>query len=95
MHLQYPLGRYRYVRLPFGIKTARDIFAQEMSEIFKDIEGVEIIADDILVFGKDVKQHNERLERVLKRAREVDLRLNPKKSKICKSQVTYVGHLLT
>ena len=52
------------------------------------LEGVDIVANDIL-------EHNVRLEAVLKRAEAVDLRLNPNKSQIFKTEVPYVGHLLT
>ena len=90
-----PWGRFRYTRLPFGIKTAGDIFIQEINSILRDIKGVDVVADDILVYGSTIEEHNHRLEAVLKRANEVDLRLNPQKSQICKTEVPYVGHLLT
>ena len=64
--------------LPFDIKTAGDIFVEEMNRILKDLEGVKVIADDILVHGVNIKQHNDRLEALLKHAKEVDLRLSPK-----------------
>ena len=86
-----PWGRYRYTRLPFGIKTAGDIFIYEMGKILGGLKGVDVITDDILVYGKTIQEHNNRLETVLKRAREVNLRLNPEKSVICKSTVNYVG----
>ena len=33
--------------------------------MFEDIEGVEVIVDDILVWGSTVEEHDARLERVL------------------------------
>ena len=90
-----PWGRYRYLRLPFGIKTAGDIFIAEMDRIMNGLEGVSIITDDILVYGATEKEHNERLEKVLMRAREANLKLNPDKSKICEAKVQYVGHILS
>ena len=90
-----PWGRYRYTRMPFGIKTAGDIFIQEMSKILEGLTGVEVITDDILIYGSTIEEHNNNLAAVLERAREKNLRLNPKKSVICKTKVTYVGHLIT
>ena len=90
-----PWGRYRYTRLPFGIKTAGDIFIQEMNSILYGLSGVNVIADDILVYGSSINEHNERLESVFKRAREVNLKFNPGKCKICKKEVNYVGHTLS
>ena len=46
-----PCGRYRYTRLPFGIKTAEDIFIQEKDRILGDLQGMSVVADDILVYG--------------------------------------------
>ena len=51
---------------------------------------VDIVTDDILVYGNNIQEHNIRLDALLKRAIEVDLKLNPSKY-----VVTYVGHLLT
>ena len=90
-----PWGRYRYTRLPFGIKTAGDIFIFEMGKILGGLEGVDVITDDILIYGRTIQEHNNRLETVLKRARKVNLKLNPEKSVICKTTVNYVGHTLT
>ena len=90
-----PWGRYRYTRLPFGIKTAGDIFINEMDKILYGLPGVNVITDDILIYGNTINEHNIRLRSVLEKARKVNLKFNPKKSKICKTEVTYVGHQLT
>ena len=51
-----------------------------MSEIFRDIEGVEVIVDDLLIWGENRQQHNEQLKVVLARARQKNLKLNKEKS---------------
>ena len=91
------MGPYWYTRLLFGIKTAGDIFIQEINELLKDLPVVDIVADDILVYGSNIQEHNIRLESLLQRARKLDLKLNFKKEKsqIYKTEVPYVGHLLT
>ncbi|RXN08790.1 12-(S)-hydroxy-5,8,10,14-eicosatetraenoic acid receptor-like protein [Labeo rohita] len=40
-----------------------------------------IIVDDIIVGGKGEKEHDENLRKVLNRARQVNLKLNPQKCK--------------
>ena len=54
-----PFGRYRFKRLPFGICSAQDVFQHVMSEIFSGIEGVEVIVDDLLIWGENQQQHDE------------------------------------
>ena len=89
-----PFGRYRFTRLPFGIKSATEVFQNHMSELFADMEGVKVIADD-LIWGKDDEEHDARLKEVLTRAREVNLKFNAKKCKIKQEEVPYVGHVLS
>lgn len=43
-------GFYRYNRLLFGINAAPEKLQQVVSQVFHDIEGVQNISDDIVVF---------------------------------------------
>ena len=45
-----PFGRYCYTRMPFGIKSAQEIFQKRMHQNFGDLAGVETDIDDILVW---------------------------------------------
>uniref|UniRef100_A0A8C2B8P6 ribonuclease H n=1 Tax=Cyprinus carpio TaxID=7962 RepID=A0A8C2B8P6_CYPCA len=90
-----PFGRYAYKRLPFGINTAGEIFQRLMTEMFEDMEGVEVIVDDILVWGENEEQHNQRLKRVLERVREKNIKLNSEKCTFTAQEVKYMGHILT
>ena len=85
-----PYGRHRVVRLPFGIKSAPEVFQKIISQMVSDIEGAEAIIDDILVWGSDHKEHDQCLKKVLDRAREYNLKLGAGKCEIRKSEVTYV-----
>lgn len=54
-----------------------------------------IIINDIIIGGRDMKEHEHNLRKVLDRVREVKLRLNPLKCKFRLKEVCYVGHLVT
>ena len=58
---QTPYGRYRYLRMPFGICVAQELFQKKMDKIFEGLSGVHIIVDDILVAGSTVEEHDDRL----------------------------------
>ncbi|KAK3098150.1 hypothetical protein FSP39_016659 [Pinctada imbricata] len=90
-----PFGRYRYLRMPMGLKCAAEVFQREMINHFGGIEGVEVVIDDILIHGANMEQHNARLRTVLQKARSINLKLNKAKCVIGKPEVNYVGHLLT
>ena len=89
-----PIGRYRFTRLPFGVKCAPEIFQRTMDQMVEDLDGVEVIMDDVIIAG-DESTHDERLQRFLERASKKGLQLNKEKCKIRQREVPYVGHLLT
>ena len=89
-----PFGRYCFLRMPFGIKSAQEIFQKRMSQLLGDLPGVETDIDDILVWGKSKEEHDQRLKVVLRRCEEINLTLNKDKCKFGIPEVTYIGHIL-
>ena len=47
-----PFGRYCFLRLPFGIKSAPEIFHRAMASIIEGLEGTRVYIDDLVVWGK-------------------------------------------
>ncbi|XP_055911526.1 uncharacterized protein K02A2.6-like [Eupeodes corollae] len=88
-----PFGRYRFLRLPFGINAAPEIFHAEMIKHFSDIDGVEIYIDDFFLHAATLEEHNIILQKVLQRAREIGLKFNKEKSKICLNEVKFIGYI--
>ena len=89
-----PFGRYCFRRMPFGVKSAQEIFQKRMNQNFGDLPGVETDIDDILVWGSSIEEHNKRLEAVLQRCLKIGLTLNKEKCKFGVSEVTYLGHTI-
>ena len=96
-----PFGRLRWLRMPFGISSAPEIWQRKMHEAIEGLQGVEVIADDFLVCGfgdtvdEAVKDHDQNLTVFLQRCRELNLTLNLQKIKLRLPQVPFMGHLLT
>ena len=96
-----PFGRYKYLRLPFGISLAPEEFECKLHEKLDGLPGVEVIRDDILVMGygenedEANRNHDENLLRLLEQARKANLRLNSSKMNLRKSEVRLMGHLIT
>jgi len=90
-----PNGRYRFLRLPYGIKSAPEVFSRTIVEIFENLKGVETYVDDILIHAKTEEEHDRRLRAVLEKCREVGLRLNKDKSRFKQTQITFLGHVIT
>ena len=81
--------------MPFGLNCASEIYQSVMSRMVEDIEGAEVIVDDILVWGRTLKEHDQRLQKVLNRTREYNLKLSSEKCEFRKQEITYVGHVLS
>ena len=90
-----PYGRYNWKRMPFGISTAPEEFQRRLSDALKGLKGVSVVADDILIYGKDQTEHDDNLRKCLKRARECGLKLNKRKCRFHMRELPYIGHILT
>ena len=66
-----------------------------MSQMFEDIKGVEVVVDDILVWGENKQQHDTTSVQVLERARHRNLTLDKIKCQMKRQHVAYLGHILT
>ena len=88
-------GLFRFKRLPFGVSCAPEIFQRVVSDILSGLPGVMVYIDDILVFGRDRTEHDQRLAAVLDRLKSANLKLNEDKCCIRQEEVKYLGHVLT
>ena len=87
-----PWGRKRFLRMPFGLTSASEIM-QKRNETFGDLQGVHIIADDIIIAAKN--EHDSTLLRVLQRARDKGVKFNADKIQFKVSTVSYMGNLVS
>ena len=92
---QTPIGRFCYLRMPFGICSAQEVFQNRMDRVFGELPGVHVIVDDILVSGSTREDHDERLRAALTAARRNGVKFNPKKIEKCSSEVKFFGELIT
>ena len=96
-----PFGRFRWLRMPFGISSAPEEFQRRQHEVLENLNGVDVIADEILVYGRGetyeeaLADHDKNLKALLQRARDVNFKFNKDKLHLRLSSVPYMGHLIT
>ena len=90
-------GHYHFRKLPFGLKNAVGAFSSVISNILGSLKynSCFVYLDDIVVFGKSWKEHNDRLDEVMKCVTEAGFTLNPKKCHFGVKEITYLGHRIT
>lgn len=92
-----PLGFFQFERMPQGITGAPATFQRLMERAVGDMHLLEAIVylDDIIVFGRTLEQHEERLLKVLDRLEDCGLKVSIDKCQFCQPEVKYVGHMVS
>ena len=90
-----PFGRYHFNRLPFGITSASEHFQRRMSAILEGLDGVVGMVDDVLIYGKNRREHDERLFAALRRLVQARLTLNKDECRFFQTKVKFLGQLLS
>ena len=90
-------GLFRYKRLMFGICSAPELYQHVISQVLQGAgcTGCRNISDDIVVYGKDVADHDEKLRKVLHTLKHRDLTLNKAKCIFRMNRIEFMGHLLS
>ena len=86
-------GRYHFIRMPFGIHSASEIFSKRISEIIEGLDGVAHIQDDIIIWAPDKETHDERLRNVLDQIKKSGLKLNKKNCVFNVNELKFCGHI--
>ena len=62
-----PWGRYKWKRLRFGLKVSSEIFQKRLLQALDGLIGVQCVADDIIIWGSNDAEHDDRLRKFLQR----------------------------
>lgn len=90
-------GHYEYKRMPFGLKGAPPTFQRTMEALLGGLRGIKcfVYIDDIVIHGRSLKEHQERLAQILERIRKSGLKLQPNKCQFLRKETIYLGHVIT
>ena len=92
----FPWGKYSYLRLPMGIAGSPDIFQSKMTELMATLEFVRAYIDDLLCITKGtLEDHLAKLDLVLSRLQDANLKVNARKSNFCAIETEYFGYILS
>jgi hypothetical protein len=83
--------------MAFGLTNAPATFQRLMETCMGEMNLKEclIFLDDILIFSSTFEEHLERLEGVFARLEKHNLKLKPSKCEFFKSEVKYLGHIVS
>lgn len=90
-------GHYEFLRMPMGLKNSPATFQRLMNSVLGDLVGTHCLVylDDIIVFGTSLQEHIISLDRVFKRLKGANLKLQIHKCEFMRREVDFLGHIIT
>jgi len=90
-------GMFRFRTMPFGLCNAVATFQRLMDLVLRglNLDICLVYLDDIILFSVTQEQHIERLEMILRRLKEANLKLKPSKCTLMQREVTFLGHVIS
>ena len=90
-----PWGKYKWLRLPFGLQISGDVIQERLDRVLKDISIVTGIADDVLCHGKIAIQRDMTVITLMETARANHLIFNSKEFVFRSRDCSFFGGNLT
>ena len=88
-------GKYKFLMVPFGLAQAPAYFQLLMNKVLKGLKFVMTYLEDVIIFSENQSQHLEHLETVFSHLREARLKMKHSKCDFFKSEIHYLGHLIS
>ena len=88
-------GRFRWLRLPFGLSVSAEIFQKKLLQALSGLRNTFCIADDVVIHGKDQEEHDNCLKEFFQRCKDANIALNKSKMELRKGEITFMGHKIT
>ncbi|KAK3925035.1 Retrovirus-related Pol polyprotein from transposon 412 [Frankliniella fusca] len=86
--------RYKFLRLPFGLKTSPQIAQATMAHVLQGLDLVHYV-DDIITGGLDFQNALSLFESTLQRFRSNNLIIRPDKTELFRKEIHILGMLVT
>jgi hypothetical protein len=88
---------FEYNVMPFGLTNAPAIFQHLMNDIFREFldDFVVCYLDDILIFSKNLEEHERHVPLVLQKLQDVGLYAKLKKCVFHQPQVEFLGYIIS
>ena len=90
-------GLHQFKVMPFCLCNAPGTFEQLMESVLRGMqwERAVLYLDDIIIFSKDISTHMDRIQEILQRLKDANLKLKPAKCHFFKQQVEFLRHIVS
>ena len=88
-------GMFQYRRMPYGLSSAPSAFQKIVSSVLSGIEGTLNLLEDVVVYGNDKAEHDQRLDKVISQLAKHNLTLIEGKCTFAASEIDFLGYHAT
>ncbi|KAL4088757.1 hypothetical protein QTP88_023841 [Uroleucon formosanum] len=90
-------AHYHFKRIAMGMKTNPSTFQRLMDNVLSGIIGIKCLVylDDIIIYGKNLIDHKNKLIDVFERLRMHNLKIQPDKCEFVKRECIYLGYVIS
>lgn len=90
-------GHFEHVTMPFGLCNAPATFQRMMEMALNGLQWTTclIYLDDVIIFSQTIQENIDKLRLVFDRIRKTKLKLKPAKCSLLRSDVTFLGHVVS
>ena len=88
-------GNYEFLMVPFGLAPTPAYFQLLMNQVLEGLNFAMTYLDDIIIFSNSEEEHLLHLEEVFHWLRKAGFKMKQPKCDFFKSQIHYLGHLIS
>ena len=85
------IGVFRYKKLPMGLSSSPSCFQKIMDQVLAGVRNQAHYIDDILVWGRSQKEHDQALHQVCDKLSSFGFVINQEKTMISVAETTFLG----
>lgn len=90
-------GHYEFLVMPFGLANAPVAFMDFMNRVFREFldQFMVVFIDDILIYSKNLEEHEDQLRIVLQKLRDEQLYAKFSKCEFWLERISFLGHVIS
>lgn len=90
-----PFGLFELSFMTFGLRNAAQTMQRHMHEVFRGLDFVLAYIDDTIIASNNIEEHKRHINIVFECLRQHGLAINVSKCNFGKTEVRFLGHLIT
>ena len=90
-----PFGKYKYIKVLFGLAQGPAYFEELMTGMLKDFNFAIAYLDDIIILNNTAEEHLDYIKQVFQKLRSAHLSIKLSKCHYFMKEIQYLGHILS